>query len=765
MPKFILHKHENMNRLLLTTLIALFSNVSFAQFESITGIVRSADEPLPFAYIWVEESRTGFTSDADGNFELAPLPQGTITLLISAPGFHPVEIQVSEENRRNDLRVELEAQIEELEAVLLESEQTGLSRKSPYNLSSIRLQGIQSQNDPNGIMGIIRQEPGLSGAEMGPGIVKPIIRGLGFSRIVTLYQGNKLENHQWGADHGLGVNDIGIASVDIIKGPASVLYGSGALGGIIITQDATGYLKADRPSGQFSTSYNNVTRGFRTTASLGGKFSSHWFLATDLGYEQHADYRSAGGRTIGNSRFRLGTLRLHAGVEKEGFSNKLSLTYNSQQLGIISDQEMEQDHSLATRPWDYTRQLPFQEVQDYLLSYNQKTQGEVIDTYLHLSHHINKRQEIETAFDALDLGLDQEHSYINARVKLRHSSLTHQFGIQGSRVKTTNRPEAIDILIPDALMLETGLFYLVNLETGPYFLEGALRYDYRNLTAYADKPWFIDANFLLPEDPSDRKLSRDFSGLSGSLGATRTFGQRHQVKANFSTGFRAPDLAELFSNGPHPGTSRFEKGNVKFSREQSYQFDLQYQYQTPDFRGAISGFVMDLQDYIHFKNTGKTTDNGLQVWSYYQSQVRFSGLEVEADWNFHPRWKGQVGGSLVRAQETETDSPLSMIPADNLKIEFRHTALKDHSLRFWGRWNLTASQHRPAPTEEETPGYGLVHLGASKSLRLHKSNYLEAALMVENLLDQHYMDHLSLLRPFHIPSAGRNFRLSLKYSF
>lgn len=762
MPKFNLQDTE-MKRLSLALFLCLVWNCTYSQRNHITGTVLTPDGALPFAYIWVQESGTGYTSDSDGIFKLTSLPEGEITLLISAPGFYPVEVKVHEATRGNKLQVWLEAQIEELEAVLLESEHTGLSRKSPYNLSTINIQGIKGKNHPNGIMGIIRQEPGLNGAEMGPGIVKPIVRGLGFSRIVTLYQGNKLENHQWGADHGLGVNDIGIESVEIIKGPASVLYGSGALGGIIITKDASSYLRSDRPSANISTSFNYLTKGFRTTASLGGKFSNDWFLATDLGYEQHGDYLSGGGRPIGNSRFRLGTVRLHAGLDKERFTNKISFTYNSQQLGIISDQEME--HSLATDPWDYSMQLPFQKVEDYLLSYNQNTKGGVIETFLHLSHHINKRREIETAFEELDLGLDQDHTFLNARIKLETSKLNHQLGVQGSMVNTTNVSDAIDILIPDALLLETGFFYLVNLETGPYFLEGAVRYDYRNLTAFAEEPWFIDANFILPGNPSNRKVSRKFSGFSGSFGATRTFGKRHQVKANFSTGFRAPDLAELFSNGPHPGTSRFEKGNIGFNREQSYQIDLQYRYQSEGFSGSISGFLMELQDYIHFNNTGENTADGLQVWSYYQNQVRFTGLEIDANWNFHSRWNSRIGGSLVRAKEKKSESYISMIPADNLKLELTHKALRDHSLQLWARWNLTASQTRPAPTENETAGYGLVHLGFGKSFRLNKTSNIEAAFVVENLLDKHYLDHLSLLRAFHIPRAGRNVRASLQYSF
>lgn len=763
-------KHINlkiMNIHLRVLLCLLYPGLLAAQQTSLSGKVVSDAMPVAFAQVSIVESDVTAVTDLNGDFELTGFSLGKYRLLVYAPGFEPLQIEVHMDVTSLDsLVVELEPLSEMLTEVVLESEQSGLQRQTPYNLSSVNLQGILQQHQPNGIMGILKQEPGIYGAEMGQGIVKPFIRGLGFSRVVSLYQGNKLENHQWGGDHGLGINDLGIKSVEVIKGPASVLYGSGALGGVIIAIDQDAYTREQGFSGSLSTSFNSLSNGFRTTASVGGKTKDSWFGAADIGYEQHADYHAGGGQTIGNSRFRIGTLRLHAGVEKENFNNRLSFTYNAQQLGIISDMEMLEGHSLATTAWDYNEQLPFQEVEDYLLSYNQSTKGEHLDTYFHFSHHLNDRREIESAMDEIDLGLKQHHTFLNLRLSWKDKKLLHQLGVQGSLIKTENYDQAIDLLIPDAEVFETGLFYMSSIDVGPYFLQGALRYDYRNVSAYAKKAHFIDTGFVLPGAPENRVLSKNFSGFTGSIGATRRLGRHHTFKLNFATGFRAPDLAELFSNGPHPGTSRFERGNIDFDREQTYQLDVQYEFRSDTFSGFFSAYGMQLQDYIFFRDTGeRMPENDLDIWAYYQEDVRFYGMDLELSWRLNNRWRSKLTGSLVRANEIVDKQPLSMIPPDNMGVGLTFSALHDHSLQLSGRWQLVAAQNRTAVTEDATTGYGLINLLASKNFYIKENRMLDISLTVENLFDKRYVDHLSLLRAFEIPGTGRNLRLALKFSF
>jgi iron complex outermembrane receptor protein len=310
-----------------------FGVKGFAQAGELSGGILSQDGAVPNANIYIEDLNLGTTANESGRYSLRNIPQGTHTLQISAIGYEAIKKKISiSPNQKLQIDFRLEMVSSELSEVLIIDEQSGLARRTPYNVSSISMAGIENKGNPNGMMGILREVPGIYGAEFGQGIVKPFIRGLGFSRIVTIYQGNKLENHQWGADHGLGINDLGIKSVDVIKGPASVLYGSGALGGVLLSKDDDFYLNSTKFAGNVGSTFNSISNGIRTYGSLGKSYKNDMFFAVNAAYETHADYKNGDGRIIGNSRFNTQTLRLHTGIEKENFQNKLSFTYNNQNL-------------------------------------------------------------------------------------------------------------------------------------------------------------------------------------------------------------------------------------------------------------------------------------------------------------------------------------------------------------------------------------------------------------------------------------------------
>ncbi|WP_081207992.1 TonB-dependent receptor [Salegentibacter sediminis] len=739
---------------------------SKATAQTISGKVQDrSDKPIAFANIYLEGEERGTTSGKNGKYILKIIEQES-KLVVSALGYQTVkkEISISEDQVIN---ITLEESKDQLEEILIVDTQTGLTRKTPYNVSTISMQGIENKGNPNGMMGSLRELPGLYGAEFGQGIIKPFIRGLGFSRIVTIYQGNKLENHQWGADHGLGINDLGVKRVEVVKGPASVLYGSGALGGVLLVKDEDDFMNSEKITGSIGSTYNSVSRGIRTYASAGRSFKNDLFFAADMAIEKHADYQNGNQRIIGNSRFNSKSLRLHSGWKKENFENKLAFTYNDQNLGIIHDQEMLVAESLATTRNDRKMQLPFQEVTDYLFSYNQETKNENYETSFHLSHHFNERREIESARELIDLGLKQNHTFFNARLSLSKQKVNHSFGVQGSFVKTRNFEDSEDFLIPDADVFESGIYYLASISLNSWYLQGALRYDYRQVTADASAAYLIADDFILPGNPENRKLTREFGGFTGSLGATKTFNKQQQLKLNFSTGFRAPDLAELFSNGPHPGTNRFEKGNDTFGREQSYQVDASYSFRKNKFQANVSVFGSMVENYIFFTaSLEQTPENNQEIWSYRQTNTGFYGLEFDAKYNWlnENRLETSVSGAIVRAKDLHTNKNLSFIPPDNFNLEATYYALSDKSLSIFSRLRIIKDQDKVGLTEEKTPGYSLLNFGANKKFSFGK-NSLDAGFTIHNALDKTYVDHMSLLRAFEVSSPGRNIMLNLKYNF
>ncbi len=750
----------------LLLLLLLTCQLVLAQNQHIvSGVILSNNKPVPFATIYEKGTSSVTQSDSHGNFSLQLITSKTI-LEISAIGYTTKVKNVDFENSGSlYLSIDLKESALELDAVVIIDKQSGLTRRTPYALTQVDMQHISQSNNAGGIAGVLKEFPGISGAELGPGIVKPFIRGLGFSRVVTLYQNNKLENHAWGQDHGLGLNGLGVKSVDVIKGPASILYGSGAIGGVIIVKDDESYLNTENMTGNLGATYNSTSNGFRNYASLGKKFQNNLFLAVDAAYENHADYKNGGNRIIGNSRFNYSTLRLHAGIDKENYKNKLSFTYQKQNLGIINDNELEE--TLATRRNDRKMQLPFQQVSDYLISFSEERLHEKFQTFMHLSHHFNDRNEIEEDFDEIDLGIKQHHTFFTGRISFfTKSDFTHTFGVQGSLINTSNKEEAKEILIPNSRTTDLGVYYLGSKQIQRFYLQGGLRFDYRNVEALANSKALIDYGFILPGNPDSQKLSKDFRGLTGSLGVSYRIHPNHQIKLNTSTGFRAPDLAELFSNGPHPGTSRFEVGNADFKREQSLQTDLTYNFTGNSLDLGASVYVNDISNYIFFTNTGKIRPDGLEIWAFQQQNALLYGTEWEVKYRplQNDNLQLRVTAALVRGELKEVKENLTFIPADQHGFDVSYKPFFSKNTLFTATLNHTSKQNRPGFNELSTPAYTLVHTGVAHDFIFEKG-VLNTSLQVKNLFNRNYVDHLSILRAFEITNPGRNVQLAVRYQF
>lgn len=746
-------------------ILVFFYLTTFSQYR-IEGTVKSNNKAVPFASVYIEITHQGVTTDDDGNFKLIH-SKAVCTLIISSIGYATQQVFINFNLADSNVKVidvELVETSESLDAVIIIDQQSGLTRKTPYAVSDIDMKSITRQFNTGGLAAALTEIPGISGATLGVGIVKPFVRGLGFSRVVTIFQNNKLENHAWGQDHGLGLNSLGVSKVDVIKGPASILYGSGAIGGVLLVKDDEFYLNNTKISGRLGSAFNSVTKGVRTFASLGKTFENDLFFAVDAAFENHADYKDGNNRIIGNSRFNNQNIRVHAGLNKTKFKNKLSFTYLNQNLGIISDDELEA--SLATTRNDRDMQLPFQEVKDYLVSYTQESFHNKFQTYVHLSHHFNDRSEIESDFDAVDLGLDQYHTFISGRISFNEKqNFKHTFGFQTSFIKTQNKNNSQEILIPDANIFDIGTYYLVSKQLNSVFLQAGLRFDYRKVTAFADKPLFVASNFILPGNPENRQLSSDFSGLTSSLGATFNLSEFQNIKLNLSSGFRAPDLAELFSNGEHPGTSRFEVGNANFEREQSFQTDVSYAIETKGFKLGASVYYNTISNYIFFTNTGETRpEDGLQIWEFQQENAQLYGTEMSVNYKLSDAISLQSTAALVRGTLSESEENLTFIPADNYSfgLSFTPSFLKSTQIET----DLThfSRQNRPGFNEIETPAYTLLNTKVTKNFNWG-SNKLTASMSVNNLLNKTYVDHLSILRAFEIPNPGRSFLTMLRWSF
>lgn len=740
----------------------------FPQEGIISGRVVFDGEPVSFVTVGVPGLGIGVATDHFGEFTLKNVPPGEYIMNVSRIGYEKQEKQIEvRPDETLTLEIELRPTNVFLDEVVVVDEQTGLTNRTPHSISRIEAKELTVKGSPSGLVGIVSQVPGVQNADMGQGISKPFIRGLGFSRVVTVFQGNKLENHQWGADHGLGLNDLGVSRVEVVKGPASIFYGSGAIGGVLLVKDDESYLRSKELTGSAGATYNSVSAGVRPWISLGKSMDNGLFFAADAAAESHADYRDGNKRTIGNSRYNNQTLRLHAGYNSRKFKNKLSYTFLRQNLGIIEGNEMVDSLSLATTRNDRDMQLPFQKVNDHVLSYRQNTVHNKFITSLNLSYHVNDRDEIEDDFDEVDLGLRMSHLYYNARISHKTTDyLESNLGVQGSVRESSNKTVAEEILIPDASVYETGLYYVAGLSLGDYFVQAGLRYDYHTMEARASADHIVDYGYTLPGDPDNQSLSRVFSGWTGTAGFSRSILDNSMLKVNFSSGFRSPDMAELFSNGHHPGTSRFEKGNATFDREQSYQLDADWLYESNVLRWGVALFANTIDNYIYFTGTGEYTDDNLEIWKFRQDNAFLYGGELQISWTPLTAYDLEIRGTsnLVRGINRDNQENLTYIPAANYCLRVQGSPFADSGPQAFVKINYVDRQKWPGPGEDETPSYVLLNAGVTHDLPLN-GNTLSLGITGFNLLNNVYTDHMSILRAFNVTQPGRNIMGSVRYSF
>ncbi len=753
-------------RHILVIAFALFSlGLNAADDQTINGRVvdKSTNQPIPGVSVYLPELNRGVVTDLDGNFHVGALPESSITIQFSFIGYS-TKIQKVKAGSNSKLIIELEESTTNIDEVVISGAYIMSKESSPISIEKVSKDAILRMPSPS-LMTALTKTPGVNEISLGPGISKPVIRGLSFSRVLSVYQGARFENQQWGADHGLGLSETGIGNIELIKGPASIIYGSGAMAGVVnLIEDkdaSVGQVEGDVNLRGYSNSL-----GLRTDAGAKGATENGFIWSFRGAAESHADYLDGDGNAVGNTRFNTQNIKAGIGLQKKWGDTRLRYTYLRQNLGIIDEDDVSE---LVTSRGDRNVNLPFQDVRDHFI--NSETNLYLGEDKLKATfgYHFNFREEVEESVDAVDLGLRQSNFMYDIKYyKEVVPNVEAIVGVQGFYLQNTNYTDANEYLIPDAQKDDRSVYLLLNYNKDKWVAQGGIRYDYRKVTADASAPHIVDYGFLLPGEPANRMLQRTFDGVTTSAGTTFRPSSEWRFRLNVAQGFRAPDLGELFSNGPHPGTNRFERGSADFVREQNVQSDFGIRYSKPNF--SISGevFYNHIDNYIFFAPTDEQIGD-LTVWAFEQEDARLYGGELELE--IHPtahKWvSGTTSYSMVIGQRRSDLSYLPYIPA------FRWNQSIDFRLKNRGQFNnpyisvlgsLIFDQNREAPLEEPTPGYYLLGLNVGSQVNVG-SKPLDIYLSGSNILNVTYLDHLSLFRPFGVNQMGRNIALNVRIPF
>lgn len=724
----------------------------------------STGEPMVGVSIFIPELNKGTMTDINGSFILSDLPDKKITIQFSYLGYSSEIRQVNPKEHVAGIIIEMKESALLVDEVVVSAAHVMSKESSPIVIEKIGRDDLLKTPAPS-LMSTLTRVPGVNEISLGPGISKPVIRGLSFSRVLSLYQGARFENQQWGADHGLGMNETGIASVELIKGPASIIYGSGAMAGVVNLIE-----EADASAGEISGDVNirgySNSLGWRGEAGIRGTTSGGLTWTIRGAMENHADYLDGHGNAVGNTRFNTENLKVGIGYQKAWGNTKIRYTYLRQGLGILDETAPE---SLITTRNDRSLQLPFQNVSDHFI--NSETTILLGKDRLKATfgYHINYREEVESTPEGIDLGLEQRNFMYDMKY---FKNLTQSFeaiiGVQGFYLTNDNYSEANEILVPNASKADNSIYTLLNFNKNAWVVQGGIRYDLRKVVADASDPLFVDYGFILPGAPDNRILERTFQGVTASGGATFRPSQTWRFRLNIASGFRAPDLAELFSNGPHPGTNRFEAGNANFLREQNIQTDFGLRFRQNNFSLSGEIFYNHVDNYIFFSPTTEMMGD-LIIWNYEQDDARLYGGEIGLD--IHPktlRWlSGSTSLSTVIGERRSDGSYLPYIPPFrwNQEVSFKGKNRGPFQNPYFSiSGSYIFDQNREAPLEEATEGYYLLGMNAGSSFSV-AGNKLDLYLSGSNLLNLAYLNHLSLYRAFGILQTGRNIVINARWTF
>lgn len=607
-------------------------------------------------------------------------------------------------------------------------------------ISVIQPADLQARASTN-LIGAIAREPGVAQITTGASIAKPVIRGLGYNRIVVINDGIRQEGQQWGDEHGIEIDGATVHSVEILKGPASLMYGSDAMAGVLIFHPAP-LAPSGTVRGSLSTEFqsNNGLVDYSLDAS-GNLKGWVWDVRFSDKYA-HA-YRNSRNGWVMNSGFQERAASGMLGINRKWGFSRLKLSYYHLTPGIV---EGEEEGSSGYRPG-----LPFQQVYHYKA---------VLDNTFRLGEgrikalvgwQRNRRQEYEESAD--EYGLYFLLNTLNYDIKYLRETVPgwkYAVGLNGMLQASENRGD--EYLIPDYRLGDAGLFATASKDWGNWVLSGGIRGDIRLLHSFPLEGRFAD-------------FSRTFPGISGSIGAVRSIGENVHLRVNLSRGFRAPNLSELASNGEHEGTLRYEVGNKDLKAENSLQGDLGLDFSSRFVSGQLAVFANRIDHYIFLQ---KTADGELPVFTYTSGDARLFGAEAQLD--FHPIHSVHLGGSFSYVNGKQIGGTwLPMIPAPRLltecKYEFSHGGklFNNAFIAVELDWNARQDHFYAVDgTETATPAYLLLNMSAGTDLVIGGKKRASLYLMADNLTDCAWQSHLSRLKEIGIYNMGRNFTIKLQ---
>ena len=725
----------------LATLVAVFHPPA----DTLSGSVRNAKgAPVAGATVSLPELNRQVTTDPQGAFRFISLPPGRIILVVRAPGYAAMTARASA-GERVDLKLQPSATVEIADLVVTAAPSAVEGGRSP--LASTVLGGRELASTRNvAIANATDELPGVRSLTTGGQIAKPVIRGLTGSRVLVLDQGHRLEDYSWSDEDGPSIDAALVGRVEVVRGPASVLYGSEALTGVVnalapALPDAVGQdpMHGWRVGLGFSSNNADLDAllrydgargnvGWRLTA-IGRKAADLHTPDGELENTGYGAFNGEGALTVRNSSGYLTVRAAHYGgefklLEANGPPPGQEEGEEEGPERKLADERVQADWLHAGQGWTWRAGAQYQRHSLIEVSVDVPGGGP--------GHEA-------TAFDLL---LNTFTGRVSA-TRAWTSGVTATFG--ATALVESNDTRGPIPLVPDADISSGSGSVVVEDRLGKVTLAAGARLDVRHLSA--------KANPTLGNGDD----SRDYTAGSGTVGLVYETSPGVSFRSNLGLSWRAPNLFELYANGPHLGEARYERGDPALTTERGLVFDVGTRVERSKVRLEASVYSQHVQDYIYITPTSDVID-GFQVYQHVSGTANLYGFEGELDYDMTKSLTLRTRGDAVHATNTDTDEPLPLTPPLRGMV-----GIQAHHGRWLGLRNGTAEldlvmvdkQHRPADLDVVTAGYGLLNFDAGfDASLLHRVFHVD--LGVHNIANHSYRDFLSRYKTFAL-NPGRDF--------
>lgn len=778
---------KKLTALLFLLLAANFTYAQEAGYLLEGYILNTSNEPMQGAHVYLQETEEQTLTSAEGKFQFSGLKAGFYRLHVSYVGYqciHPYRLEIIDDNIA--VSVIMEAVGQALDEVVVEADFKNDGRKTAQTVVTASERFIR-ENRGSSLMTSLEKLPGIQAMSIGQGLSKPMIRGLSFNRVAVSENNIKMEGQQWGADHGLEIDQFGVEQIEIIKGPSSLRFGSDALGGVVQIKPhalaAPGQLEAE--AGFIARSVNQLL-GYSLRARMRKK---HFFSYARFTHTRFSDYKVPADSFYYNRyRFAIPDKKLKntAGLEQNvyltagwlGDWGKLSVSASNvfSKTGFFPGAHGIPSASKLIDDGDSRDiSLPFQQVNHLKLSTNGIFVVGKNQLLIDLGFQQNHRQEWSLFHSHYpqqtapqknpDLELEWYLDTYSANMAYQAKSARQRFDFGFSAVYQENQIGGYTFLLPAYRKSGFGAFFVHDFALNEKIsLNYGLRYDMG----------FIDLEFY--RSPyTERVKSPDFNGqyndVSWGVGLLYKPNSAVMLKLNAAKSFRMPGASELGSNGIHHGSFRYELGDTTLTSEYAYQLDFEAEFRKGKWFAALSPFAGYFPNFIYLNPTGsylmpdgseiEEADAG-QVYRYVQSEAYRYGAELQLGYQLSRLFKLDAQAEFVFT--TDGVYPIPFTPPLQLVLGIDHDLpaywKKLHFARMRLEMVAVAKQDLVARNELVTPAYHVFNFSFSTKV-ITRYFPLGLDFQWQNMLNTIYYNHLSFYRHLQLPEAGSNFQLLL----